>query len=145
NKAALGYQIGDDDRDGRWILRRFIGKKYKIVTLGRADDHDQANGDNFLSYEQAESKARAVLNVGADNKPNLTVRAACAAYEAYKRSQGKVLDCRVAVHILPTLGDILVSDLDAQLLRNWLADMAAAPAQKRPKRNKVQERAAPKT
>jgi integrase len=49
------------------------------------------------------------------------------------------------VHILPVLGDLVVSELTAEQLRRWLATMAAAPAQRRAKGNKPQYRPEPTT
>jgi len=49
------------------------------------------------------------------------------------------------VHILPSLGDLVVTELTAEQLRKWLATMAAAPAQSRPKNGKARFKAAPTT
>jgi integrase len=49
------------------------------------------------------------------------------------------------VHILPSLGELVVAELTAEQLRKWLATMAAAPAQGRPKAGKPRFRAEPAT
>jgi hypothetical protein len=47
---------------GRWVLRRYIGNnKYRSTTLGPADDAAPADGQNVLSFEQADAKARAMV------------------------------------------------------------------------------------
>jgi integrase len=78
----------------------------------------------------------------------LTVRQAMARYVDYKRHKGQPvgdLISRSNVHILPTLGDLVVSQLTAEQLRRWLATMAAAPAQRRAKGNEPQYRPEPTT
>src|SRR5262249_61182350 len=64
-----------------------------------------------------------------------------------KHQKGPVGDLisRSNVHILPALGDLVVSELTAEQLRRWLATMAAAPAQRRAKGNKPQYRPEPTT
>jgi integrase len=52
---------------------------------------------------------------------------------------------RSAVHILPTLGDLVVEDLTAERLRKWLATIAATPPQTRPKNGEPQYKAEPTT
>ena len=61
-------------------------------------------------------------------------------YIEFKRSEGKsVTDVmsRGTAHILPALGDLVVTELTTEKLRSWLATMAASPAQVRPKRGKA--------
>src|SRR5207253_393316 len=73
---------------------------------------------------------------------------AMARYVDYKGHQGQPvgdLISRSNVHILPALGDLVVSELSAEQLRRWLATMAAAPAQRRAKGNKPQYRPEPTT
>jgi hypothetical protein len=78
----------------------------------------------------------------------LTVRQAMHRYIDYKHQKGQPvgdLISRTNVHILPTLGDLVVSELTAEQLRRWLATMAAAPAQRRAKGSKPQFRPEPTT
>ena len=143
SRVHLGYQCWKGDQEGRWILRRYIGNnKYRSVTLGRADDAAAADGEHVLTFEQAEAKARAMVAAPNGGKVvNLTVRQAMARYVDYKRSQGQPVNDlmgRSNTHILPALGDLVVAELTAEQLRRWLATMAAAPAQSRPKAGKPQ-------
>jgi integrase len=144
-RVALGYQIWKADRDGRWILRRYIGNdKYRSETLGRADDRDPANGVNILSHAQADAKARAMVDAPAAKLHNLTVRQAMDLYVQNLEHIGKPTRdtiTRTAVHILPDLGDLVVAELTAERLRRWLSNMANTPAQTRPKNGKPQYRA----
>jgi integrase len=148
-RVALGYQVWKAARDGRWILRRYIGDdKYRSETLGRADDRDPADGVHILSYEQADAKARSAVDIPAAKTRNLTVRQAVERYIEHKQHEGKDTrdsETRAAVHIYPDLGDLIVSELTTERLQRWLSNMADAPAQSRPKDNKPKYRAAPVT
>jgi integrase len=144
----LGYQRSEGTPVGRWLFRRCIGSnRYQVTPLGPADDEANANGITVLSYEQAQSKALRMVetpNVGKIER--MTVRQAFALYVDHKRDVGQSpadVSSRGAVHILPFLGDLVISELTAEKLRRWLANMANAPAQLRPKEGKPQYRAAP--
>jgi integrase len=152
-KVHLGWQCWKGDSVGRWLLRRYIGNnRYRVQTLGRADDAAPADGADVLSFAQAEAKGRMMVASpeanGSGPIVQLTVRQAMARYVDYKQHQGQPvrdLISRCRVHILPTLGDLVVSELTAEQLRRWLATMAAAPAQRRAKDNKPQYRPGPTT
>jgi integrase len=155
-RVHLGWQRWkgrDGEAGGRWLLRRYIGNnKYRVQTLGRADDAIRADGADVLSFEQAKAKAHAMVASpnGNGNGPivRLTVRQAMERYIEFKHQKGQpVRDLigRSNVHILPALGDLVVSELTAEQLRRWLATMAAAPAQRRAKGNKPQYRPEPTT
>jgi integrase len=125
-RAALGWQ------KGRWLLRTYVDGKYQRVCLGRADDGAAAaDGDLVLSFEQAEAKARVLLDAPTVAPRRLTVRGAMAGYIERQRAEGKRVDDligRVDAWINPTLGNAVVSELTAERLRKWLAMVAAAPA-----------------
>jgi len=74
-----------------------------------------------LSYEQAEAKARAMVETPNDGKiQRLTVRQALARYIEHKRVLGQsVTDVlnRGTAHIPPSLGDLVVAELTAEQLR----------------------------
>jgi integrase len=145
-KVHLGYQRWRGDDEGRWVLRRYVGNgRYRVESLGRADDAASANGERILSYEQAEAKARAMVAVPG-KIAHLTVRKAIEHYVEFKRGRGQPvgdLISRTGAHILPVLGDLVVAELKADVLRRWLASMADAPAQTRSKDGKPQFRAEP--
>jgi hypothetical protein len=78
----------------------------------------------------------------------LTVRQAMERYVEFKHHKGQPVQdtiSRSTVHILPSLGDLVVAELTAEQLRRWLSTMAAAPAQSRPRGGKPRFRAAPAT
>lgn len=133
-RAHLGYQRWEDDKTGRWVLRRYIDGKYSIEPLGLADDVESANGDQILSFEQAEAKARAIIDAPTRTAGRITVRQALENYIEFKRAQGQPtsdLISRTRAHILPTLGDVPVVELTSARIRKWLATIAAMPAMKR--------------
>jgi len=153
-RVHLGYQCWKGEPAGRWVLRRYIAAagKYRVQTLGRADDAAGADGADILSFEQAKAKAHAMvasLNGNGNGKiERLTVRQAMNRYIDYKHQKGQPvgdLISRSGVHILPVLGDLVVSELTAEQLRRWLATMAHSPAQRRAKGNKPQYRSEPTT
>jgi integrase len=146
-RVHLGYQRWRGDDEGRWLLRRYIGGKYRSETIGRADDVSPADGRQVLSCAQAEAEVRRKVAAPTGTGKHLTVRQAIENYIAFKRDAGQPVDdlvSRCKVHILPELGDLVVAKLTAERLRRWLALMAGTPAQKRPKAGKPQFRAEPK-
>jgi integrase len=148
-RVHLGYQCWKGDAAGRWVLRRYIGGgKYRATTLGRADDDAEADGQRILSFEQAEAKARAMVDTPVAQVHRLTVRGAIERYVAYKRVLGQPVNdllSRARAHILPPLADLVVSELTAEQLRRWLATMAATPAQTRSKAGQPRYKAEPAT
>jgi hypothetical protein len=89
-KVHLGWQCWKGDAAGRWVLRRYIGnRKYRTIALGLADDAAAADGVRVLSYEQAEAKARAMVEMPNGKIERLTVRQALDRYIEHKRDQGQ--------------------------------------------------------
>jgi integrase len=149
--AHLGWQRGPKDHSaGRWLLRLYRDGSYSTVGLGKADDAARADGLHVLDFASAQFKARAMLAAPGKGKvQRMTVRQAAELYLDHKRSLGAdIVDpkSRIAAHILPTLGNLVVEDIEAARLRRWLADMAEQPPQLRPTGDgKPQWKAAPKT
>src|SRR5262245_63917946 len=53
----LGYRKGL--RGGRWVMRRYCGNEtYLVETIGTADDHQDADGREILTFHQSLTKAR---------------------------------------------------------------------------------------
>lgn len=132
--AHLGYRKGK--RGGSWLARwRPSHGRYVKATLGLADDVADADGETVLSFKQAQEKARAWIEE--QQKPRrehhgpYTVRDAVAAYLAEMEHRGakSVRDARTRAEaqILPDLGDIELSKLTAQRLKQWHRDLAKAP------------------
>jgi integrase len=153
-RVHLGWQCWKGEPVGRWVLRRYIPAtgKYRVQALGRADDAARADGADVLSFEQAKAKAHAMVASPNGNGNGaivrLTVRQAMQRYIDYKHQKGQPvgdLISRSNVHILPTLGDLVVSELTAEQLRRWLHNIAHSPAQRRAKGGKPQYRSEPTT
>jgi integrase len=157
-KEHLGYQRWPNEPDGRWIWRHRLGSarkdgkhffsRYQTITLGRADDTSSADGERILSYAQAMAAARAAIDTPRGRVHGLTVRQALDRYVEFKHSQGQGVNdllSRSRAHILPTLGDLPVSELTPELLRRWLAKLAAMPAQTRPRAGRPQYQDDPTT
>src|SRR5262249_36503843 len=110
---------------------------------------EDANGRSVLSYDQAATTIRAMVDGPAPPSPHrLTVRQAMDRYVEAKEAQGQSVDdlmSRARVHILPPLGDLVVAELTAEYLRRWLATVAATPKQTQPKGGQPQYREAPMT
>jgi hypothetical protein len=63
-KIHIGWQCLEGARNGRWVLRRYLGnRRYSIVPLGRADDTLPADGMRVLDFDQALSRARAMVDI----------------------------------------------------------------------------------
>lgn len=135
---GLGYRRGTGDGPGIWYARvRGTKAPYVVRAIGTADDEAEANGENVvtldqvtsgtvLSYEQANRLALG-WSPGASKAPT-TVREVMDAY--LKDTHGKSLGRTRAVveaHILPALGDRLVSELTAAEIREWHRALADAP------------------
>lgn len=112
--------------DGRESLHR----------LGDADDHHEADGTTVLNFPQAQEKARALAREARATiagKP-VTVAAASDHYMGWfreSRRSVKETESTIRAHILPTLGDKLLMDLDTIAIRRWHERLATTPARKR--------------
>jgi integrase len=137
---ALGYRKGP--KGGMWLARLKESTRRKEITLGAADDALDAEGGRTLDYAQAQAKARewlAALDAAekTDGGP-YTVSACLDDYLAdYRRRGGKAVrttEISVDAFIRPELGELLIADLSARAIRNWHAELAAAPARLRTRR-----------
>jgi integrase len=123
----LGYRKGV--KGGAWIARYYIEKgKYVTEKLGKADDHQDANGLDVLSYFEAQECARAFANqqvkllAGDNHQHSLTVAEAIENYlnwfKAHRKSFARTQHV-VRSHVLPALGDKLINKLTPQIIRQW--------------------------
>jgi integrase len=56
----LGYRKGA--AGGKWVMRRYLGdEKYAVETIGKADDRENADGVDILTFHQAQGAARTRL------------------------------------------------------------------------------------
>jgi integrase len=94
-----------------------------------ADDHDNADGNKFLDYWQAQDRAKAAARQGNGGRglQPLTVRVAAETYLEWLTAKNwrTAADTRgrLEKHFLPKFGDRLVSNLTKSALDGWLASM----------------------
>lgn len=115
-------------RDGKYVLR----------ALGAADDYQEANGADVLTFRQAQDAARKLAdNVKVDAGivvTPLTVAEAATRYLNWYREHRRApreTEHVIRTHILPALGTIRLDALTSVKLRDWLNDVATAPARVR--------------
>jgi hypothetical protein len=151
---ALGYRRTKEGY-GTWSARLMLSPdKYALRALGMADDQQDANGVDLLTFYQAQEKARGVADEvktqgGILIKP-ATVEEASEHYMKWYRDNRKgvaMAESAIRAHILPTLGDKLLSELTTTGLRTWLAKVASSPARLRSRKSakKFNHRPSPKT
>jgi integrase len=138
-RLHIGYRRRHKDEPGSWIARRYVGQdeggqgRYREVTLGLADDFQDADGKTVLSYADAQRSA-----LGDDMvvvaRGRLTVADALSYYFAKRRAEGMVTALsddaqkRAKHHIMPTLGHMMITELTTHKLTAWRDDLASAPA-----------------
>jgi integrase len=124
---SVGYRRNDGP--GTWVLRVANGKGGSWTrAIGRADDHQDADGLHVLDYWQAQGKAREEAEAstspatpGAKVRP-VTVGDAIDRYLAYLKAEKKTeADARQRLdkHVRPQLGDERVRDLTLVKLTEW--------------------------
>jgi integrase len=140
---SLGYRKGL--RRSVFVVRRWVDGGYIVTTLdGRADDTEQANDREILSFDQAKRRAFALASEPAKRVKTYpghapsrraksqpySVREAIEDYCAYldlKKKSGPKSRSLARGSILPQLGHLAVRDLDKATLDGWLRDLAASP------------------
>lgn len=142
---ALGYRRTTKGY-GTWEARFRKGGKYVYRALGDADDYQEADGSTILSFYQAQELARqfseeAKMSVGIIQKPFTVVDAADHYLTWYKdhRKAFKETENTVKAHILPTLGEKLVSEITAPEFRKWLNKLVTTPPRRRTQMGKKQQ------
>ena len=135
---ALGYRRTKEGY-GTWSARLMLKPdKYVLRALGSADDQQDADGVDVLTFYQAQDKARKLQEeIKAANgilpKPE-TVKEASESYLKWHREKRKglgVVESALKVHVLPHLGEMKLSDLTTPELRTWLEKIASSPARLR--------------
>jgi integrase len=130
--CAIGYRKGA--KGGVWIAKIVRHGLRQQTTLGPADDVLDPDGVLAIGYADAQAKARRwfeiVTRPEAPGGP-YTVGDAVADYLDWFRATGrkslKETDASVKAFILPLLGSQQIASLTAARLRQWHADIAAAP------------------
>lgn len=145
-RTAVGY--------GTWQARQWDGSRYHYRNLGAADDYQDANGIDLLTFYQAQDAVRKLAhdtkeNAGVVRKPVTVTEAAERYMEWFKDNRKSIKETQHAIdtHILPALGSQVIDELTAPAIRAWLEKLAASPARLRTSRfSKAHSlKAAPKT
>jgi integrase len=135
----LGYRRNAHG-SGKWVVRHYLGKvrskyrgrdsikDYEKRTFAEADDYSDANGVNILTFDQAQGRARALMNerVLVKGSP-YTVQQCIDDYVAFLKARGKDHrgpETRAYALIVPELGEVEVASLTSAQLRQWLSDLA---------------------
>jgi Phage integrase family len=128
---------------GTWVIRQYLGSgSYVTETIAVADDFSDADTVvGILTFWQAVDlvRARMVKRAhGAAGVPgaSLTVRAICEAHLEFMEAHRKTAAdsrYRLEAFVYPNLGDIDAETLTADVVRKWLAHLAASPPRVRTK------------
>lgn len=119
---SLGYHRSPRGAGGWWARVR-LDEKYRSEAIGTADDHEEADGERYLDFGQAQRAAR----IWADRQTGagpLTVQKACEHHvEALRVAKGERAAYHAASvvkrHIVPKIGAERVADLTADQVRRW--------------------------
>jgi integrase len=117
---ALGYRRNQGP--GVWVVRVADGKGGNWTKrVGLADDHEDADGTNVLSFWQAQDRARKLARGGDDAGRPLTVGEALDIYAADLVARGGAIENagRIHKHITPTLASKPVGLLTVRELAHW--------------------------
>jgi integrase len=129
---GLGYRRNKSG--GVWVMRVADGKRSSWVrTIGAADDFTDADGNDVLTYWQAQDKVRSLARSdGAGTAEPITVTQALNAYEADLKTRGGDAGnvARVRVHMTHAVASKLLTLLTPRELREWRDELAGrcAPA-----------------
>lgn len=140
----LGYYKGNSSSS--WIARfRKVNAGYLKTTLGLTDDVTDADGIKIFTYSQAQEMARkwfqdcskAEAGIEITDK-NYTVSHAAADYMRWytaNRKASKEAQRIIDTYILPHFGSTMISALATPKIRDWVNDLAVAPARARTARD----------
>jgi integrase len=122
---SLGYRR--NRTAGTWVLRVADGKGGgKTSAIGHADDYDEADGQSFFTFFQAQERAKSVVRTmssGGILKP-ITIGEAAANYLevlSVKNSHTAYdTKLRLEKHFLKKFNEMPVANLTKTMLDNWL-------------------------
>lgn len=124
---SLGYRR--NQTAGSWVLRIANGKGgHSTQGIGHADDYADADGQTFLTYFQAQDKARRLAT-----QPNtvklLTVAEATENYlnvlTARNANSAHETRLRLQKHFLHQFGEKTVASLTKTMLEQWQSSLVA--------------------
>ncbi len=129
----LGYRKGANG--GAWIARYYINNKYVKQKLAKADDFQDANNIDVLDYFQAQEKTRGFAdckakdNAGVANS-QITVADAINNYLEWFKTRRKsyaYTKHTAMLHIIPALGEDLITNLTTLKIRQWHENLVKPP------------------
>jgi integrase len=133
--AHFGYRKGT--QGGSWFARHRKGGRYVWSQVGKADDIRDADGEEILTFEQAQETARAwftnraIAGTGSEEQTPYTVADAMDGYFDWADTEAKTareMRRRSEIHILPDLGDIEVAALTRSDITKWHRKLARSAA-----------------
>lgn len=132
---AIGYRTGE--KGAVWIVRKLIGgDQYTFQTLGQADDRQDANGVDVLSYQQAHRKALEFSNLKTVGVGPYTIGEAAREYIEYvkaKKKSGYTVALSIKAHVLPYFENRQVDSLTKEELERWHNRLSMSPVHRRGK------------
>ena len=136
--VQLGYRRSKNK--SVWIARVYAGKKkYRMRSLGLADDYRDADGRSVLTYFQAARLVRERSTESPDvplaPRGGHTVQEAIDAYLAKLESKGRrsIVETRRVINrdIAPEWATVRLSDVTSRRIHNWRAAILKAPRKNR--------------
>lgn len=122
---SLGYRKSREG--GSWLVRRYDGnlRRHAELRIGTADDARDADGQEVLSFSQAQRKALLEAHRDAERAVgrHYTVADAAAEYVAYLTAHGKsAVDASIKLkaYVLPRFGGRRLADLKPADFDAWL-------------------------
>lgn len=138
---ALGYRRARAGF-GSWTVRVLTDPKagrYATDRIGRADDYENADGREILTFDQAVARARELVASAREKASGnlsapLTVKKAVEDYLAWFRAHRKSVkatETTLNAHVIPTFGAMMVADLSTREIARWHEKLATSPARVR--------------
>jgi integrase len=138
---TLGY-VRTAGGPGVWKVRELVGGRYKVTTIGHADDVARADGRDVLTYDQALHKASASGVIVPAGK--LKVSTAIENYLARLAASSKHAGFYRSIadnHIIPALGGFRVDRVTKTQIETWQAGLVRDDPKDRDARRRSQETA----
>lgn len=138
NGIALCYRRSAKSY-GTWSARVAMADgRYVLEAIGMADDHQEADGSDVLTFEQAQAKALEIQarlqRAGGKIRGSMTVDQAADEYLEWFRHNRKSIketESTIAAHIRPKLGKLKIVDLTKTKIAAWHSGLAKKPARVR--------------
>jgi hypothetical protein len=112
--------------------------RYTYNSIARVDDNHDADGEDVLTFSQAQEKARSLAKetkaVGPEIGKLPTVAEAATHYLAWfkeHRKSYRETETTVNAHVIPEFGDHLITNLTTKMIRQWHERIAIQPTRKR--------------